>query len=208
MKVTFPTSSHISPGRIRIDTRREVVTESWMFGELVETREVINESFDVDVPCPPDHEDPDIVLMGSFTFADRTWTVVRDDDEAYWGVDRMVIDPSKNPDDPRNQMIGIFRGGKAEWMERQRAKLRITAAALAEDLGWELEEDGISPKAPAQTFSRAALEAERKTTMAHVLALIGVFKSVNDAKRNGWDKPLELGEFCVTKKKIRFRITE
>ena len=37
---------------------------------------------------------------------------------------------------------------------------------------------------------------------------LGIFKSVNEAKRNGWNKPIELGDFCVTKRKISFEIIE
>lgn len=36
-------------------------------------------------------------------------------------------------------------------------------------------------------------------SMAHLLARIGKFKSVKDAKRNGWDKPIPMGwaEFTI-----------
>jgi hypothetical protein len=39
------------------------------------------------------------------------------------------------------------------------------------------------------------------TSMAHLLARIGKFKSVKDAKRNGWDKPIPSGwaEFTIGK---------
>lgn len=40
-----------------------------------------------------------------------------------------------------------------------------------------------------------------ETSMAHLLARIGKFKSVKDAKRNGWDKPIPMGwsEFTIGK---------
>lgn len=38
-------------------------------------------------------------------------------------------------------------------------------------------------------------------TMAHVMASVGHFKSVNEAKKNGWDKPIEVGIFKVGKKR-------
>ena len=39
------------------------------------------------------------------------------------------------------------------------------------------------------------------TSMAHLLARIGKFKSVKDAKRNGWDRPIPDGwaEFTIGK---------
>jgi len=42
---------------------------------------------------------------------------------------------------------------------------------------------------------------ETDTSMAHLLARIGKFSSVKDAKRNGWDKPIPKGwaEFTVGK---------
>lgn len=61
---------------------------------------------------------------------------------------------------------------------------------------------------PFTEFSKSALEAEKKTLMAHILADIGVFKSVSEAKKNGWDKPIEIGDHEVTKRKIRFRVVE
>jgi hypothetical protein len=40
---------------------------------------------------------------------------------------------------------------------------------------------------------------ENETNMAHLLARIGKFTSVKDAKRNGWDKPIPTGwsEFVI-----------
>jgi len=31
------------------------------------------------------------------------------------------------------------------------------------------------------------------TTMAHLVAHVGIFKSVSEAKKNGWDKPIPSG---------------
>lgn len=42
---------------------------------------------------------------------------------------------------------------------------------------------------------------DSETSIAHLLARIGKFKSVKDAKRNGWDKPIPSGwsEFTIGK---------
>ena len=42
---------------------------------------------------------------------------------------------------------------------------------------------------------------ENETSMAHLLARIGKFASVKDAKRNGWNKPIPTGwaEFTIGK---------
>jgi hypothetical protein len=41
-------------------------------------------------------------------------------------------------------------------------------------------------------------------TMAHLMAEAGLFKSVGDAKRNGWDKPVPPGysQYRVGKRKV------
>lgn len=44
--------------------------------------------------------------------------------------------------------------------------------------------------------------------MAHVLHQAGIFKSVGEAKKNGWNKPIEFGDLMVTKRKIRIRVVE
>jgi hypothetical protein len=40
--------------------------------------------------------------------------------------------------------------------------------------------------------------------LAHVMHASGIFKSVSEAKRNGWDKPIPEGwsQFVVTKRKV------
>jgi hypothetical protein len=49
--------------------------------------------------------------------------------------------------------------------------------------------------------SDTLLPFEAHETMAHLLARIGKFKSVSEARKNGWDKPVPLGwsEFRIGK---------
>lgn len=72
-------------------------------------------------------------------------------------------------------------------------------------LGHEVNAQG-EPLARPRVFSIAELAAEKKTLMAHVMVELGVFASVGQAKKNGWDRPLELGTFTVTRRGIRFEI--
>ena len=74
-----------------------------------------------------------------------------------------------------------------------------------ESLFFDDEGEAISP---IKQFSKSKLELEKKTLMAHIMFELGIFKSVNEAKKNGWNKPIELGDFCVTKRKISFEIIE
>ncbi len=43
-------------------------------------------------------------------------------------------------------------------------------------------------------------------TMANVMVKLGVFPSVTQARKNGWDKPIELGEQLLTKRRISVNI--
>lgn len=43
---------------------------------------------------------------------------------------------------------------------------------------------------------------------AHMLSAIGIFKSISEAKKAGWNKPIEPGEFLFKKKGIRIRVSE
>lgn len=49
---------------------------------------------------------------------------------------------------------------------------------------------------------------ERENTMAHLLARLGVFDSISDAKRNGWDKPIVEGEFWLQKRTKRVMVVD
>ena len=52
------------------------------------------------------------------------------------------------------------------------------------------------------------IEIEDKWIMAHILHSAGVFASVSEARRNGWDKPIEKGfhSFKVGKNKLLISI--
>lgn len=66
--------------------------------------------------------------------------------------------------------------------------------------------DALEPEIPV--FSKKLFESQGWRLMAHVVVEAGIFKSVSDAKRNGWDKPIELGDFCLTKRKVRFKVVD
>jgi len=70
---------------------------------------------------------------------------------------------------------------------------------------WDLDEDG-NMVAPAQVFHISDFAEVKNPLLAHVMAKAGIFSSVGQARKNGWEKPLTVGEWCVTKKKIRIRV--
>ncbi len=71
---------------------------------------------------------------------------------------------------------------------------------------WELDSNGRK-MAFAKVVNISEFE-EHENTMAHVLAKVGVFESVSEAKRNGWNKPIELGEQFFKKKTVRLMIVK
>jgi len=44
--------------------------------------------------------------------------------------------------------------------------------------------------------------------MAHVMHKAGIFPSVSQARKNGWDRPIEVGQWSVTKKKIKVEVKQ
>ena len=87
-KVTFPTGAFISPGFHSFHTRRIDIHETWVWGEIVDTKEeVVDTIHDIDVEDPGmDGEDENAwPLRGLFSLLNKTWTVVRDDDIGFWG---------------------------------------------------------------------------------------------------------------------------
>lgn len=70
---------------------------------------------------------------------------------------------------------------------------------------WELDENG-EMAAPPFVFKLSDFAEVKNPLMAHVMAKAEIFKSVGQARKNGWDKPLTEGEWTVTKKKIRIRV--
>lgn len=79
---------------------------------------------------------------------------------------------------------------------------------LGVKLGW-WERAGLNgdPIAPAIEVRIQDLEPH-ETLMAHIVAKHGFFKSVSDARKNGWDKPVETGEFWFRKKTVCLRVVD
>lgn len=113
----------------------------------------------------------------------ETFTFISDDNETFWG-----------------------KGGKEHFLKRIREQ-NLNPVALSDGTILEKDESGEA-LSPFIVFSKSDFESKNKLLMAHIVTELGIFKSVNDARKNGWNKPIELGEFCLTKKKIRFRIVE
>ena len=181
MKVTFPTGQFISPGFHQFHTVREEEEEIWWMGHFIETKiHKIEEIHGVEVPKPGKG------FRGTFFFADREFKIVRDDDKEFWGGKT-----------------------KQSWLKGIE-KANTKAIKDGADRGWwDVGPDG-NPQRPAIKISIAQMAQENKTLMAHLLVDLGIFPSVGQAKKNGWDKPLELGrhELGPKKKRAFVEITE
>lgn len=67
--------------------------------------------------------------------------------------------------------------------------------------GWWDLDDEFNPIQLGQVFSLTDFKDVNNPLMAHVMAKAGIFPSVGQARKNGWDKPLVVGEWTVTKQK-------
>lgn len=178
-KVIFPTGQHLSPGTCEFRIEETIETDVFWMGNFIETKIEKTESrLVMEIPEPaPD----DVDLIDLF---DRTFIVVRDDDESFWGL-----------------------GGRDAWSKKMKADLLERAAVLAKDLGWEIDSEG-NPIPEAIVFSKSKLASENKTLMAHIVFELNLFPSIGQARKNGWDKPIEVGDYVATKKKIRFKVID
>lgn len=157
-------------------------------GHLVEEKEVvIHEDHCLTIPDPGlDGEDEHAwPVRGTFSFADRTWTVVRDDDPTFWGFREGGISRTKA------EMLEDLDFDNRTFMEMGRI-----------NQWWDLDERA-NPQQLAIKVSIAEMALENKILMAHLMVDLKFFTSVSQAKKNGWDKPLTLGRHELGPKKKR-----
>jgi hypothetical protein len=190
MKITIPTGQFIGPGFQQIHTVRQETEEVWFMGHLIETKiHEVHEVHGVNVPDPgldgPEEDENSWPVRGEFTFADRTFTVVRDDDIGFWGF--LGGEPLT-----RRQFILCLQ------MKSDRF---LTQGVIAG--WWSLDPVTMTPVRKAQSISIAEMAKENKTLMAHLMVDLGFFPSVGQARKNGWDKPLEPGRHELGPKKKR-----
>lgn len=95
--------------------------------------------------------------------------------------------------------------------------IRWAMCVLCKGTGWleggptgpaeiKMHNIGVTSKSTEHVFKLSDFAEVKNPLMAHVMAKAGIFKSISQARKNGWDKPLTTGEWTVTKKKIRIRV--
>lgn len=191
MKIISHPSRIISPGFHLFETVRVETEEVWFMGHLIEEKEVETfEQHGLHVPDPGVEisiveDDTCMPLRGTFVFADKTFEVIRDDDWGFWGW--------LETGEPKT---------KSDWLEdvKQLAKQGIEQGA--KNGWWDIDDNG-DPQRPATKISIADMVADNKPLMAHLMVDLGFFPSVSQARKNGWDKPLELGRHELGPRKKR-----
>jgi hypothetical protein len=73
--------------------------------------------------------------------------------------------------------------------------------------GWWLDVRDGKPVPLPQIIRIQDLEPH-ENTMAHILARFEIFKSISEARKNGWNKPIETGDHWFKKKTLCVRITD
>lgn len=174
MKVVFPTGQFISPGMVSFQVSRTVETEVWYMGHFIESKA------DTDIEVHVNQvEEPAPGTRGEYIILGSTFTVVRDDDLEFWGgtTKQVWLEELKE-----YNTVGIREGVDRGW--------------------WDLSPSG-DPQKPAKKISIAEMLSQNKTLMAHLMVDLGFFPSVGQARKNGWDKPLELGRHELGPRKKR-----
>jgi hypothetical protein len=186
IRVTFPSGNFVTPGMREFHTVQEITTEQWEGETLIDSSvEKINEVHFFDMPDPGLAEDNSEPLRRNFSFHDKTVTIVREDDLQFWGED--------DDGNPRT---------KAQWFEDLKRRNAFDIKEGAERGWWDIDANG-DPQKLAEKVSIEEMTAQGKPLMAHLMVDLGFFPSVSQARKNGWDKPLELGRHELGPRKKR-----
>ncbi len=145
---------------------------------------------------------------------EKVWTALRTTDKEFWSRTENFLpkpkksEPFDNYPSPDDEDFWGSPSTNENWLDRmmyrnQRGLERLSKLGL-----FDLDPDTGEPLSPMIVFSKTKLVEENKTLMAHIMVDLKLFPSVGQARKNGWDKPIEVGGYSVTKKKIRFRIID
>jgi hypothetical protein len=174
MQILFPTGEFISPGPQQFQTVRFEEREVWHMGHLISEDTIeIHGVLNTVVP------EPQPGCWDIFEIADRKFFVARNDCEDFWGP-----------------------GGKDGFLSNVVDDNEHWIKDRADASWWDLDAQG-TPQRVAIKISIQDMLGQNKTLMAHLLVDLGVFKSVSEAKRNGWDRALEPGRHELGPKKKR-----
>lgn len=69
--------------------------------------------------------------------------------------------------------------------------------------GWWERWDEVGP---FKTITISSTELQPHENMAHVMVKANQFKSVTEARNAGWNKPIELGEHLLKKRRVYIKV--
>lgn len=73
--------------------------------------------------------------------------------------------------------------------------------------GWWLDVKPNGDPIPHPRIVKISELGEHETLMAHIVHnRLGLFESVNQAKKNGWGKPVQEGDYWLNKKTLHLRV--
>lgn len=73
---------------------------------------------------------------------------------------------------------------------------------------WDLISQGGKVRPIAKTAELAIQDFPKNAVLAHVMHRAGLFESVGEARKNGWNKPIAVGLYLVGKDKRRVRVVD
>jgi len=94
--------------------------------------------------------------------------------------------------------------GNQDRADENHRMLALIDMELGVRIGWWEDWDQAGPIDFPQTFKMSQFGDEPQ--LAHVLVELKIFPSLTQARKNGFDKPLTLGDHVFTKRKIRARV--
>lgn len=99
------------------------------------------------------------------------------------------------------------REATEKWFVELNVRKNKWLAEMATLGWWDLKEDESGDLVPVSKAKVVFIsDFPENATMAHVMHSCGLFKSIGDARRNGWNRPIEVGVFTVGKLKTQIKI--
>lgn len=107
----------------------------------------------------------------------------------------------------RDEWDALSEAEQADIRAERRVKM-IQAMEFGVEQGWWPSfNDKLDPQPWPKIIKISELNSN-ETTMAHIVAKIGVFESISEARKNGWNKPVQKGEFWFKKKTVHLIVVD
>ena len=88
------------------------------------------------------------------------------------------------------------------WLESIQTKNKLNVIKGCLDFSWWELDENLDPVKLVQVTLNSF------PSMSHMMEHHKMFPSVSEARKNGWNRPMEIGEFLLKKKRVLFRIVQ